>query len=133
VNPGQDKLRIDKWLWAVRLYKTRSIAAEACEKGRVSIQGQVVKASRTLKPGDLIRIHRGAWQQDVQVVQLSDKRMKAAMAAAYFTDITAEAELEKMRVHQKAVLALHKMGLRGRPTKKDRREMEEFLNPLDDW
>lgn len=127
------KLRIDKWLWAVRLYKTRTLAAEACEKGRIRMQDQLVKASRVLKPGDRISIHRGAWLQEIEVLQLNDKRMKAALAVTFYADLTPESELEKMKIHQNAVLALQKMGIRGRPTKKDRREIEEFLNPLDDW
>jgi ribosome-associated heat shock protein Hsp15 len=74
-----EKVRIDKWLWSVRLFKTRSLSAEACDKGKVRITDQTVKASRTIKIGDVIVVHRGPWLQTVKVVSVIERRIGPAL------------------------------------------------------
>lgn len=124
------KNRLDKFLWAVRLFKTRKLSAEACEKGRVKIAGVTVKAGRNVRPSEVIIIHRGPWYQHLRVVQISQHRMGAALVKDYIEDITPEEELEKLRLHQASMAAWNIKRGDGRPTKKDRRDMDEFL---DEW
>lgn len=125
-----DKVRIDKWLWSVRLFKTRSLSAEACEKGKVSIADQHVKASRTVKVGDIIVIHRGPWHQTVKVVNVIERRIGAPLVKEYMEDITPEAELEKFRLYQLAQSSFYFKGGEGRPTKKERRDLDDYTS---DW
>ena len=122
----QNKTRLDKWLWAVRLYKTRSIAAEACDKERVNVNGVNAKPSRTVKPDDHIIIHAGAYKKHVKVIQLTDKRMGAPAVVNYYKDITPAEETEKLLAYR-AAMASHGLRRDGRPTKKDRRDLDEFL------
>jgi ribosome-associated heat shock protein Hsp15 len=125
-----EKTRIDKFLWAVRLYKTRQLAAEACEKGRVKIAGATVKASRSVKPGEIIVLHRGPWHQHILVVNVTQRRMGAPLVKDFAQDVTPEEELERQKQHQAAMAAWNIKSGAGRPTKKDRRDMDEFLG---DW
>ena len=125
VNSHSEKIRIDKWLWAVRLFKTRSLAAAACEKGKISISDQYVKASRVVKPGDKISIRSGAFTMQFEVLQLTSNRLPAKLVADFCKDITPAEELERIKIHS---MEIHAHGNRGegRPTKKDRRELDEF-------
>lgn len=126
------KIRIDKWMWAVRLFKTRSLAADYCEKGRVKINEQVVKASRSVKIGEVIVIHLGPFQKQVKVLQLTEKRMSAPLVVDFIEDITSLEEIEKFRLHKLAAASYNLQG-KGRPTKKDRREMDDFFNLGEGW
>lgn len=126
----QGKTRTDKYLWAVRLFKTRALAAEACEKGRIRVADVTVKASRNVKPGEVIVIHRGPWHQHIRVIALSERRMSAALVNGYYEDITPAEELERFRLHQAALAAFQLKRGSGRPTKRDRRQMDDFLG---DW
>ena len=123
-------VRIDKWLWAVRLFKTRSLAAESCDKGRVRIGDLSVKPSRNVKVGEVVVLHRGPWYQHVKVLQITEKRMGAAYVKDFLEDITPLAEVEKNRLHQLAQAAWNIKGGVGRPTKKNRREIDGFTS---DW
>lgn len=125
-----DKVRIDKWLWAVRLFKTRSLAAEACDKGRIRIGDIVVKPSRSIKKEEIIVLHRGPWRQHIKVIDITERRMGAAHVKDYLLDITPDDELEKNRLHQLAQAAWNIKYGAGRPTKKDRREIDDFTS---DW
>ena len=125
-----EKVRIDKWLWSVRLFKTRSLSAEACETGKVRIAEQTVKASRTVKIGDVIVVHRGPWQQTVKVLNVIERRIGAALVKEFMEDITPEAELEKFRLYQLAQASFHFKGGEGRPTKKERRDLYDYTT---DW
>lgn len=125
-----EKIRMDKWLWAVRLYKTRQLAAEACEKGRIRIGGIEVKASRQVKTGEEIVIHRGPWYQHIRVIALNDRRISASLVRDYCEDITPASEIERLKMHQAALAAWNIKGGTGRPTKKDRRQIDEYLG---DW
>lgn len=124
----QNKTRLDKWLYAVRLNKTRSLAAEACDKERVVVNDVAAKPSRHVKIGDLIVIHLGPYKKHVKVLQLSEKRMGAPMVVNYYTDVTPKDEMDKLNAF-KAAMASYGVRGAGRPTKKDRRDLEEFY----DW
>lgn len=126
----QSKTRTDKYLWAVRIFKTRALAAEACEKGRIRVLDVTVKASRNVKPGEVIVIHRGPWHQHIRVIALSERRMSAALVNGYYEDITPAEELERFRLHQATLAAFQLKQGSGRPTKRDRRQMDDFLG---DW
>lgn len=118
-------VRVDKWLWAVRLFKTRSLAAAACDKGKISISGQQVKASRIVKPGDKISIRSGAFTMQYEVLQLTTNRLPAKLVADFCKDMTTSEELEKIKLHSMEIRGYGNRG-DGRPTKKDRRELDEF-------
>lgn len=126
----KDKTRIDKYLWAVRLFKTRALAAEACDKGRVRISDLNVKAGKAVKCGETIVIHRGPWHQHIRVLALSEKRMSATLVKEFYEDITPPEETERLKLHQAAMSAWNVKSGSGRPTKKDRRQMDDFLG---DW
>lgn len=124
----QDKIRIDKWLWAVRIFKTRSLAADACEKEKILINDAEAKASRTIKLNDIVRVKKGALTLTFKVLQLTDKRMAGKNAPEYCQDLTPAEELEKMKLHALALRMSRNPGT-GRPTKNERRALDEFL----DW
>ena len=122
MNPG---VRIDKWLWAIRAYKTRSQATEACRSGKVRIDSQVVKPSRELKLNMVVTVHQGLLTRTLQVTGLIEKRVSAKLAAEYVTDLTPEEEYEKLRVKKEMNHEFRQSGL-GRPTKKERRIIEKL-------
>lgn len=112
----------------MRLYKTRSIAAEACDKERVKVNNVPAKPSRIIKTGDEIEIHAGPYRKKVRVLQPAERRMAASAVADFYKDITSTEEIEKLNAYKAAMSAY---GIRGsgRPTKKDRRDLEDFY----DW
>ena len=123
-------MRLDKWLWAARFFKTRTLAVEAIEGGRVSVNGERVKPAKELKPGDRVSIRRPPFEHAVVVKALSDKRGSAAVAAALYE------ETEESRA-RRVVLAAEMKSLpqprfKGRPTKKTRRDYERWLRSGDD-
>ncbi|MDA3929213.1 MAG: RNA-binding S4 domain-containing protein [Prolixibacteraceae bacterium] len=120
-----DTIRIDKWMWAVRLFKTRSIAAEACKKGLVSINDTVAKPSREIKVGDKILIKRNPVVYHFKVLALTGKRMGAKLVPDFMEDITPPENLEILEMQKYMKWSDRDRGT-GRPTKKDRREMDEF-------
>ncbi len=124
------KIRVDKFMWAVRLFKTRPLASEACDKGKIKIADLPVKAGRAIRAGEVLVIHRGPWLQHIKVIALSEKRMAASLVKEFIEDITPPEELERLKLHQSAMAAWNIKGGTGRPTKKDRRQMDEFLG---DW
>jgi ribosome-associated heat shock protein Hsp15 len=129
-----DRLRIDKWLWAARFYKTRSLACEAIDKGRVQVNGMAVKPARELKAGDMVQLRNGATLRTVQVLAISDRRGGAPEAALLYSE-TAEsvrirlAAAEQRRLAPEPALSL----VHGRPTKRDRREGEQARGWGDRW
>jgi ribosome-associated heat shock protein Hsp15 len=125
-----EEVRIDKWLWAVRIYKTRSIATEACRNGRVKIGGQVVKASREVRIHDEIDIHLGIYHKTVKVTALLHNRISAALVASYLDDTTPASEYEKLKMHQEIKPEFRPRGV-GRPTKKRRRLIDRLKNTKD--
>jgi ribosome-associated heat shock protein Hsp15 len=123
-------LRLDKWLWAVRLYKTRTLATEACKKGSIKIENKSAKPSKEIKVGDKITIKLGPLLKEVQVEGLSPKRLSAALASDLVTDLTSSEEYENAK-EQKYSISLPVKNTKGtgRPTKKQRRALDEFLYP----
>ena len=120
------EVRIDKWLWAVRIYKTRALAAEACKAGHVEIASRSVKPSRMVKIGEIISAKVGIITRTVRVVGLIDRRVGAQVAKEHADDLTPASEYEKLR-ERAAQPVFHPFGL-GRPTKKSRRVMERFMS-----
>ncbi len=129
-NSDNDIVRIDKWLWAVRIYKTRSLATEACRNGRVKIGGQVIKASREVHINDEIDIHLGIYHKTVKVTTLLHHRVSAAMVAGFLDDLTPESEYAKLKVQQEMKPEFRPRG-EGRPTKKHRRLIDRLKNTKD--
>jgi ribosome-associated heat shock protein Hsp15 len=125
-----EEVRIDKWLWAVRIYKTRSLATEAIRNGRVKIGGQVVKPSREVHPGDEIDIHLGVYHKTVKVITLLHNRVGAHLVADYLLDLTPESELEKLRIQHEMKPEFRPRGV-GRPTKKHRRLIDKLKKTKD--
>lgn len=116
--PAPTRVRVDAWLWAVRVYKTRSEATTACRAGHVRLNGAPVKAAQTVVPGDRLRIRRSGEERDLEVSGLINKRVSAQVARTVFIDHTPPRE--KVVVPQ---VPIRDRGA-GRPTKKDRREMD---------
>ena len=127
-----NSLRIDKWLWAARFYKTRSIASEEIGKNRVQVNGQDAKASREVKAGDTVRLRQGAVERTVRVLGVSGARGPAPVAQLLYeeTPESTEARLkaaEQHRLSREPALSIEQ----GRPTKRDRRQIERNWN--DRW
>lgn len=122
-----DTVRIDKFLWSVRLFKTRSLASEACEKKRILIGGVEVKPSRGVKIGDRLAVKEPPVVHSYNVIQLVDKRQPAALVKNYILDTTSQEELDKAAVDRMAVFSRRDRGA-GRPTKKDRRTIEKLTS-----
>ena len=120
-------VRIDKWLWAVRLYKTRSQAADACRSGHVRISGQPVKPSRFVRPGDTITAVTGEITQTVKVLAVLETRVGAKLVEDYAENLTPPSEYVKPREKVFEPFGFRPKGA-GRPTKKDRRSIEGFFS-----
>lgn len=131
----KNEVRIDKWLWAVRLFKTRSIAIEACKKGRISIKGVTIKPSRMVKTGDIIEVRRPPITYSFEVLNLAENRMGAKLVPEFMKDVTPPSQLEILELSRMSGFVDRARGS-GRPTKKDRRELEQFTEDFsyfDDW
>lgn len=126
--------RIDKWMWAVRIFKTRTIAAEACKKGRISINGAFVKAARMVKPGDVIQVRKPPIIYSFKVLQPIEKRVGAKLVSEMMENVTTPDQLELLEMSHISGFVNRAKGT-GRPTKKDRRNLEDFTAPefLDDF
>ena len=121
-----DRVRIDKWLWAARFYKTRSLAAEAIAGGKVQVNGERVKRARPMQIGDEVRIRQGPYEHQIIVRELSDRRGPASDAARMYEEKPeSRAAREAMALQLKSLHAAF-VPERGRPTKKDRREIEKL-------
>lgn len=116
---------MDKWLWAVRLYKTRTVAASACAGGKVRVGGDPVKPARSVRPGEIIVATTGEVTRTVRVINLIERRVAAAEARQCYEDLTPASEYERPRLPDFRPLAIRPKGT-GRPTKKDRRKTDEF-------
>ena len=121
----EENLRIDKWLWAVRIFKTRSLASEACKKGRVLIENVQVKPSRIIKIGEVVIIKMPPVTYSYLVKGLLGKRQSAKIVADYVENITPEEELIKLDIKRFAGFEIRDRGV-GRPTKKERRLIDEL-------
>lgn len=121
-----EQVRVDKWLWAVRVFKTRSIATDAVKKGRVSIDDLPVKPSRVVKVGDVVAVRKPPITYRYKVLQLSGKRMGAKLVSDFMEDVTPQSELEILEVQRNMGWFQRDRGT-GRPTKKERRDLDDFF------
>ena len=128
-----NEARIDKWMWAVRIFKTRTIAAEACKKGRISINGALAKAARTVKPGDVIQVRKPPVTYSFKVLQPIEKRVGAKLVAEMMENVTAPEQYELLEMSRVSGFVNRAKGLDGQ--RKSRRSLEEFTEPefLDDF
>ena len=117
--------RIDKWLWAVRIYKTRVLATEACAGGKIKIDGTAVKGSRNIKKNDIVQVRKGVIKYLYKVRQIAEKRMGAQLVPEFLEDITPKEELTKLESAQKQPIQTREKG-QGRPTKRERRMMDKL-------
>ncbi len=125
--------RIDKWLWAARIFKTRSMAAAACKKGQISMNGAQLKPSRTIKAGDIINVRKPPVTYSFKVKQCIEKRVGAKLIPEILENVTPPEQYELLEMNRISGFVNRARGT-GRPTKKDRRSLEQFTTPeyLDD-
>ena len=122
-----DKLRIDKWLWAARFYKTRSLACDEIDKGRVQVNGLPVKPAREVKAGDSVQLRNGAISRTVTVLGVSDKRGPAPQAALLFQETAESVQQRQQAAEQRRLAPEPALTLtQGRPTKRDRRDADKL-------
>jgi ribosome-associated heat shock protein Hsp15 len=119
--------RIDKWLWAVRIFKTRTIAAEACKKGRISINGIAAKPSKTVKEGDTIQVKKSPVTYSFKVIKAIENRVGAKFVAEMMENVTPADQYVLLEMNNIGGFAQRASGL-GRPTKKDRRDMMDYIS-----
>ena len=121
------KVRIDKWLWAVRIFKSRSIATDACKSGKVKIGDKALKPSYLISPGEILFVRKEGFNLTFRVVELIEKRVSATLAAPCYENLTPDSELNKYKDWYigKGRPEIRQKGA-GRPTKKERREIEDF-------
>jgi len=124
--PEKEKLRVDKYLWAIRLFKTRSQAADACDKGRIKLNGDAVKAAKQVNIGDEYEVKTEAKRWRIRVTGLLEKRVQYAEAIKYYIDITPEDEIERLQFQASSFNTGKRQSKIGRPTKKERRDLDDF-------
>lgn len=124
-----EELRIDKYLWSIRVYKTRTDATDACKGGKVRVNGSDIKPSKGVKIGDVITARKGAVVYTYKVLELIDKRQGAKLVSRYAENLTPQEELDKLRAPVETFFLKRDRGA-GRPTKKDRRQMEDLWSNL---
>ena len=122
------EVRIDKWLWAVRLFKTRSNAAEACKKGKVLVNSIEAKPSRNIKVGDVVSVKKNPVLFSFQVLALSENRTGAKLVPDFLKDVTPADQLKLWELGKVNALLNRERGT-GRPTKKERRDLDTFFEP----
>lgn len=118
-------MRIDKYLWCIRVFKTRSLAAQQVKLNKVWVNGEQVKASREVRQGDVLKVRKGPIHFSYRVIDFPKSRLGAKLVSIYATDITSPEELAKLEVIRMQYQENRRKGL-GRPTKKDRRDLEDF-------
>ncbi|SCD22072.1 ribosome-associated heat shock protein Hsp15 [Proteiniphilum saccharofermentans] len=125
-----DEVRIDKWLWAVRIFKTRTAASEACKKGRVVISSVAVKPSRNIRAGEIIEVRKPPVTFSFKVLALTDKRMGATKVPEFMENVTPPDQYELLELNRISGFVDRQRGA-GRPTKKERRDLEQFTDSFD--
>lgn len=120
-----EKLRVDKYLWSIRLFKTRSLATEACRAGRVKLDGQNIKPSYLVKVGDEYAIQKGIERRIIKVLALLERRVDAKTAVLHYEDRTPQEDIAKFKSAFMSPVLQRERGA-GRPTKKDRREIDDL-------
>lgn len=126
----KEKLRIDKYLWSIRVFKTRALASEACEKGRVRFKGDSVKASKAVSAGDEYEIKTEARKWIIKVTGLLSNRVQYAEAVKYYIDLTPSEELESIKTQAPSFHTGKRLSKIGRPTKKERRDLDDFVEDV---
>jgi ribosome-associated heat shock protein Hsp15 len=131
VAQESERVRIDKWLWAARFFKTRSIAAEAVGGGKVELNGERIKPAKPVKVGDVMRVRKGMFEWEITVQKLGARRGSATFAQELYVESEASkqvrAELtERLRLEREAAPAPIPKYVKGRPTKRDRRQLDRF-------
>src|SRR5688572_29565991 len=121
-----EKVRVDKYLWAIRLFKTRTLAAVACDQGKVKQLGSAVKASKSVNPGDEYEVKTEAKKWVIKVISVIDKRVQYSEAIKHYIDITPAEELDRLKFEATAFYTGKRRSKIGRPTKKQRRDLEDF-------
>ncbi len=120
--------RLDKWLWAARIFKTRSIAAEACKNGRITMSGVKQKASKMIKEGDIIEVRKPPITYSFKVLKAIQNRVGAKLVSEVLENVTAKEQLELLEMNRISGFVGRARGT-GRPTKKERRELDDFIQP----
>lgn len=123
-----EKLRLDKYLWAIRLFKTRSAASNACDKGKVKINDDAAKASRIVRIGDKFEVKTEEKKWVIKVIGLLPKRVQYSEAIKYYEDLTPPEEIERIAFQTASFYSGKRLSKIGRPTKKDRRDIGDFLD-----
>ena len=136
---GNETARIDKWLWAARIFKTRSIAANACKNGRVTVNGTTVKPSRSIKCGEVVSVKKPPVTYSFKVLQCIEQRVGAKLVPQIYENVTDPKQYELLEMSRISGFVDRARGT-GRPTKKDRRAIDAFVDPAlfgfdddDDW
>lgn len=124
------EVRIDKWLWAVRIFKTRTIAADACKKGRVLIDNVSIKPSRIVHAGNVVQVRKSPIVFSFRVLALTDKRMGAKLVPQFMENITPPDQYEILELQKIGGFVDRQRGT-GRPTKKERRDLDQFTGAFD--
>ncbi len=124
----KEKLRLDKYLWAIRLFKTRTAAATACEKGRVKMNGEAVKASRVVKVEDTYEVKTDEKRWVIKVTGLLPKRVQYSEAIKFYEDQTPIEEKERIAFQTASFYSGKRLSKIGRPTKKERRDIDDFMD-----
>ncbi len=125
-----NEVRIDKWMWAVRIFKTRTVASDACKKGRVLIDNVSVKPSRMIRAGDVVQVRKPPVTFSFKVLDLSDKRMGAKLVPQFMENVTPPEQYEILELNKISGFVDRQRGT-GRPTKKERRDLEQFTDGFD--
>jgi ribosome-associated heat shock protein Hsp15 len=128
VGDDAAKVRIDKWLWAARFYKTRTLASAAVESGQVRVDGERVKPSRALRAGDVVTIRKSGFEWNATVVALAERRGSATDAATLYREDEASRKAREDELARRRAAHASAPQLAGRPTKRERRKLEDFLN-----
>jgi ribosome-associated heat shock protein Hsp15 len=119
-------IRIDKWLWAARFFKTRSLASRACEMGRVESNGQHVKPSREVRVGDLLRVKNDSGEFQIEILGLSEMRGPAPVAQALYRETEASREARLKLAEERKAMPRYETSTEGKPSKRDRREIDRL-------
>jgi ribosome-associated heat shock protein Hsp15 len=124
----KEKLRLDKYLWAIRLFKTRTMAAAACDNGKVKFEGSQAKASKQVHVGDEYEVKTEAKRWRIKVAELLHNRVAYSEAIKYYIDITPAEEIERLQYQSASFHTGKRLSKIGRPTKKQRRDLDEFFD-----
>jgi len=125
-----DSVRLDKYLWAIRCYKTRTEAADACNGNKVRLCGTVAKASKQVKAGDTLEVHKGIVQYSYKVLKLTENRVGAQLVSELVENLTPQGELDKLHAPHETFFVRRDRGT-GRPTKKERRDLDMLWESMD--